>query len=45
MGTSERMLAGFLEGLPRESYIVSDKLTPQCIDASAADPVAAMHDM
>lgn len=45
MGTSEKALAGFLEGLPRESYLVSDKLTPQCIDASAADPVAAMHDM
>ena len=45
MGTSEKVLAGFLEGLPRESYLVSDKLTPQCIDAAAADPVAAMHDM
>ena len=45
MGTSEKALAGFLEGLPRESCLVSDKLTPQCIDASAADPVAAMHDM
>ena len=45
MGTSERVLASFLEGLPRESYLVSDKLTPQCIDTSAADPVAAMHDM
>ena len=45
MGTSEKVLASFLEGLPRESYLVSDKLTPQCLDASAADPVAAMHDM
>ena len=45
MGTSEKVLAGFLEGLPRDSYLVSDKLTPQCIDANAADPVAAMHDM
>ena len=45
MGTSEKVLAGFLKGLPRDSYLVSDKLTPQCIDASAADPVAAMHDM
>ena len=27
MGTSEKVLAGFLEGLPRESYLVSDKLT------------------
>lgn len=45
MGTSEKVLAGFLAGLPRESYLVSDKLTPQCINPSAADPVAAMHDM
>jgi aryl-alcohol dehydrogenase-like predicted oxidoreductase len=45
MGTSERALAGLLEGLPRDSYLVSDKLTPQCLDATAADPVAAMHDM
>lgn len=45
MGTSEKALAGLLKGLPRDSYLVSDKLTPQCIDASAASPVAAMHDM
>lgn len=45
MGTSEKALAGFLEGLPRGSYLVSDKLTPQCVDASAADPVAAMYHM
>ena len=24
MGTSEKMLAGFLKGLPRDSYLVSD---------------------
>nr|WP_294487939.1 aldo/keto reductase [uncultured Ruminococcus sp.] len=24
MGTSEKVLAGFLKGLPRESYIISD---------------------
>ncbi|MBP3884260.1 MAG: aldo/keto reductase [Olsenella sp.] len=45
MGTSERMLAGLLEGLPRDSYLISDKLTPQCVDSSADDPVRAMHDM
>ena len=45
MGTSEKVLAGFLKGLPRESYLVSDKLTPQCLNASAADPVAEMHNM
>lgn len=26
MGTSEKVLAGFLKGLPRESYLVSDKV-------------------
>lgn len=45
MGTSEKMLGGFLEGLPRESYLVSDKLTPQCMDASSATPVADMLGM
>ncbi len=45
MGTSEKALASLLKGLPRDSYLVSDKLTPQCIDASAASHVAAMHDM
>ena len=42
MGTSERVLAGFLKGLPRESYLISDKFTPQCADASSE---AAMKDM
>ena len=41
MGTSEKVLAGFLEGLPRESYLISDKFTPQCADASSA---SAMKD-
>ena len=44
MGTSEKVLASFLKGLPRESYLVSDKLTPQCLDKSAANPVGAMHE-
>ncbi|MBQ3405294.1 MAG: aldo/keto reductase [Oscillospiraceae bacterium] len=30
MGTSEKILAGFLKGLPRDSFIISDKFTPQC---------------
>ena len=30
MGASEKVLAGFLKGLPRKSYLVSDKFTPQC---------------
>jgi len=42
MGTSEKVLAGFLKGLPRESYLISDKFTPQCADASSA---IAMKDM
>ena len=45
MGTSEKVLGGFLEGLPRERYLVSDKLTPQCMDASSATPVKDMLDM
>ncbi len=45
MGTSEKVLAKFLKDLPRSSYLVSDKLTPQCLDATAPDPVAAMHNM
>ena len=30
MGTSEKILAGFLKDLQRDSYIISDKFTPQC---------------
>ena len=41
MGISEKVLAGFLKGLPRESYLVSDKFTPQCAD----DTPTAMADM
>ena len=41
MGTSEKVLAGFLKGLPRESYLVSDKFTPQC----ASGKPTAMADM
>ncbi|WP_031551446.1 aldo/keto reductase [Oribacterium sp. FC2011] len=42
MGTSEKTLGSFLKGLPRNSYIVSDKFTPQCADYSSATPVADM---
>ena len=42
MGTSEKVLAGFLRGLPRESYLISDKFTPQCADPSSE---TAMKDM
>lgn len=42
MGTSEKVLAGFLKDLPRDSYLVSDKFTPQCADPSSE---TAMKDM
>ncbi len=42
MGTSEKVLAGFIRDIPRESVIVSDKFTPQCADASSP---TAMKDM
>lgn len=41
MGTSEKVLAGFLKGLPRESYLISDKFTPQCTNGKPT----AMADM
>ena len=41
MGTSEKVLAGFLKGLPREDYLVSDKFTPQCANGKST----AMADM
>lgn len=42
MGTSEKILGSFLKGLSRESYILSDKFTPQCADYSSATPVEDM---
>lgn len=42
MGTSEKVLASFLKGLPRESYLISDKFTPQYAETSSA---SAMKDM
>ena len=42
MGTSEKTLGSFLKDLPRDSYIVSDKFTPQCADYSSNTPVADM---
>ncbi len=41
MGASEKVLAGFLKGLPRESYLVSDKFTSQCAGSGSG----AMADM
>ncbi len=42
MGTSEKVLASFVKDLPRESYLISDKFTPQCADSSSS---TAMKDM
>ena len=47
MGTSENVLAGFVKGLPRDSYLISDKFTPQCADGSSvfcADRICAVGD-
>ena len=41
MGTSEKVLAGFVKGLPRKSFLISDKFTPQCADNTPT----AMADM
>ena len=41
MGTSEKVLAGFLKGLERNAYLVSDKFTPQCANGRST----AMADM
>ena len=43
MGTSEKILAGFLKNLSYDSYIVSDKFTPQCVEDK--DSPSAMADM
>lgn len=45
MGTSEKVLAGFLKGLPRDNFLVSDKFTPQCANASSPTAMADMIGM
>ena len=42
MGTSEKMLGAFLKGRDRNTYLISDKLTPQCMNPSSETPVADM---
>ncbi len=42
MGNSEKTLGSFQKGLPRDSYIISDKQTPQCADYTSQTPVADM---
>lgn len=42
MGTSEKTLGEFLKGLPRDSYIISDKLTPQAMNYTSKTAVQDM---
>lgn len=44
MGTSEKVLGEFLRTLPRDSYRISDKFTPQCADPQAENAVTAMFE-
>ncbi len=44
MGKSEHVLGKFLRTVPRESYLISTKFTPQCADMSAKNPVTAMYE-
>jgi len=45
IGTAEKTLGAFLKGRARDSFLLSDKLTPQCMDESSASPVADMWAM
>lgn len=42
MGTSEKVLGEFLRTVPRGSYIISDKFTPQCANPNADNAVVEM---
>ncbi|HIZ07889.1 MAG TPA: aldo/keto reductase [Candidatus Eubacterium avistercoris] len=44
VGTSEKTLGEFLRTLPRDSYLISDKFTPQCADLNAENAVTAMFE-
>ncbi len=44
MGASEKVLGAFLSTLPRDSYLISDKFTPQCADPKAENAVTAMYE-
>ncbi len=44
MGASERVLGTFLRTVPRDSYLISDKFTPQCADPGAENAVTAMYE-
>lgn len=44
MGTSEKVLGEFLRTVPRDSYLISDKFTPQCANPTEDNAVIAMYD-
>lgn len=44
MGTSEKILGEFLRTVPRDSYFISDKFTPQCADPNAENAVVALYE-
>ena len=44
MGASEKVLGEFLKGYPRDSYLISDKFTPQCADPNAENAVTALYE-
>ncbi len=39
---SEKVLGDFLAAVPRDSYLISDKFTPQCADPTADNAVTAL---
>lgn len=44
MGTSEKILGEFLRTVPCDSYLISDKFTPQCADPNAENAVVALYE-
>ena len=44
MGASEKVLGEFLREVPRDSYLISDKFTPQCADPNAENAVIALYE-
>lgn len=44
MGASEKVLGEFLNTVSRDSYLISDKFTPQCADPNAENAVTAMYE-
>ena len=44
MGASEKVLGEFLSTVPRDSYLISDKFTPQCADPNEENAVTTMYE-